>query len=181
MGHKAEDFEPLLFFLISSDVKMNWEVRYAFLSWLSVVLLVPFKFDRLDSRVIPEYYQKNYKTKPFKNIELLILDYCKRNMKSPSRIGDGLAECIAVLFRRPDMDDVSLFKEMINWGLNEIATYPENRDVFYATNIYKSLIAMIKNGKRNFIIEIHQEIFEKIVWFYRALQQGLRQSKQALT
>lgn len=38
-----------------------------------------------------------------------------------------------------------------------------NSDMFYCVNVYECVIAMIKNCKRNFLVEIHKEIFEKIV------------------
>ncbi len=51
LGHETSDFEPILFFLISQTM-ISWESKYFLLSWLSVVLLIPFEFSRLDSDVI---------------------------------------------------------------------------------------------------------------------------------
>ena len=38
-----------------------------------------------------------------------------------------------------------------------------NDDMFYCVNVYQCIIAMVKNCKRDYLVQIHQEIFEKIV------------------
>ena len=60
LGHKTEDFAPVLFFMISADTKIRWESVYFLFIWFSVVLLVPFDFKRLDSIIIEKYYSQNY-------------------------------------------------------------------------------------------------------------------------
>ena len=55
-GHKASDFEPLIFFIFSTKNKeeLQWESKFVLMEWFSVLLLMPFDFQRLDSELISE-------------------------------------------------------------------------------------------------------------------------------
>lgn len=129
-----------------------------------MVLFIPFEFNRLDSSIIRNYYSQTYQTEVFGKIELLIIDFCKRSIYSSSRIGEAVGKCIAVIFRRPDMCDLQQYKELLYWGIENLGQVLEsNERIFYAVNIYKILNQMIKNIKREFIIDIHRELFEKII------------------
>ena len=59
-----------------------------------------------------------YTFEDFHNIELLIIDFCKRNLNGHARIGKAIANCIAIIFRRPDMDNIQYFKQLLDWCLN---------------------------------------------------------------
>lgn len=52
--HESSDFEPLIFFVFSVSKGLSWESLYVLLEWFSVLLLMPFDFERLDSDLIAE-------------------------------------------------------------------------------------------------------------------------------
>jgi hypothetical protein len=58
-GHKTSDFEPLIFFIFSTKNKqeLQWESKYVLMEWFSVLLLMPFDFQRLDSELISKLEQ----------------------------------------------------------------------------------------------------------------------------
>lgn len=116
LGHDASDFEPLLFFIISSEGVASWDLKYFSLLWLSVVLLVPFDFKRLNSNVIQHYYAQAYQTPKFERIELLVLDFCQRSLKSAARIGIAISRCVSSIFRRPDMNSGVYFDNFFFLG-----------------------------------------------------------------
>lgn len=74
----------------------------------------------MDSSVIVNKYNEMFKTEGFERIELMILDFCKRKLRSSSRIGESISCCVAVIFRRPDMNNVEFFKEILFWGLDSL-------------------------------------------------------------
>ena len=174
LGHKASDFEPLVFYLISSTYnnELHAQNKYILMIWLSVILLIPFEFKRLDSEIIRNYYQINYRTEKFIKIELLVIDFCKRSLQGTARLGKAVSGCIAVLFRRPDMKNIEDFKKFLYWGLNSITDYNENNSsMSYCTNIYKCISSMIKNCKREFLVKIHNELFNKVILVHKSLSE----------
>lgn len=164
LGHNANDFEPLLFFIISSEGIASWDLKYFSLLWLSVVLLVPFDFKRLDSNVIIQYYTKTYQSIEFERIELLALDFCQRSLKSAARIGVAISRCVSSIFRRPDMNSIIYFDHFFFWGLDELAQYGDtNMDAFYCSNIYRTLCSIVKNCYREFIEDNYEAIIGRLV------------------
>jgi hypothetical protein len=162
MGHDVADLEPIIFFLFSTEDRIPWETKFFMLSWLSVVLLMPFDLKRFDFEIVGQYYAKRFSAKMFDKIEMLILDYLKCSLKGSNRIGQAVSVSISVLFRRNEMREFSIFKDLIFWGLDEIAN-PENvNNIFYKTNIYIAIKSTIKDSKREFSDAIYQEIFAKI-------------------
>lgn len=108
LGHSTEDFEPMIFFMISSHGNVSWETNYIMLTWLSVILLIPFDFKRLDTDLIPNYYLKKFQSQ-FTSLDLLILDFLKKMMDGNLKIGIMTSKCVEMLFRRPDMKKFEIF------------------------------------------------------------------------
>ena len=167
LGHETSDFEPLIFYLISGNAKkakLASNVNVFLINWLSVILLIPFEFKRMDSFVIREFYEENYFRKDFRGMELLIIDFLKMNLRDTEKIGKAIGSCVAVIFRRPEMFNIREFNELLEWGLDEIGRYEENNSsMTYCANIYQLLGCMIKNCQREFLVEIHQELFRKFL------------------
>lgn len=162
LGHDVADLEPIVFFLLSSEGRIPWETKFFLLVWLSVVLLIPFDLKRFDFEIIRVYYLGHFSEQQFDLIELLILDYLKRSLNGSSRIGEAVSLCISVLFRRTDMRDLQIYKDLIFWGLEEILNEANVNQVIYKTNIYQSLKSTIKDSKREFADEIYKDIFAKL-------------------
>ncbi|CAI2736224.1 unnamed protein product [Schistosoma spindalis] len=51
MPHTVDDFEPTLSLLMEQDMNdsKNWETRYVLILWLSILVMVPFNLENLDS------------------------------------------------------------------------------------------------------------------------------------
>ena len=164
LGHDVNDFEPLVFFVLSSEGKVSSDVKYFFMLWLSVVLLVPFDFKRLDSQVISKYYKESYSDKSFERVELLILDFCKRSLKNSARNGGAVARCASTLFRRPDMNSLIYFEDFFFTCLNELGSdCDSNLGTSYFGNIYHLLGSVVKNCRREFIEENYNNMMDHLI------------------
>ena len=147
LGHSVTDLEPLIFFLIlltsegAADAASQWESRYFGFTWLSVVLMVPFEFGRLDSGMLYKFWNERIphtqnllktgnddKQKKegealtdgwkFGSVEELVLELVRLNLAGTLRVGKAAASCTGVLFSRPDRAVEGLFDREMEWAMS---------------------------------------------------------------
>ena len=119
--HEVADVEPCVQALVCQDVTEHktWEMRYVLLLWLSILVLIPFPLNTLDSF--------SYSGKDGgggggggKGIVLTILDLCKGFLSDPGAVRNAAAVCISRLITRPDLDKNHL-QSYLEWSIETLA------------------------------------------------------------
>jgi HEAT repeat protein len=115
--HEVADVEPCVQALVCQDVTdhKTWEMRYVLLLWLSILVLIPFPLNTLDSF---SYSGKDGASN--KGIVLTILDLCKGFLSDPGAVRNAAAVCISRLITRPDLDKNHL-QSYLEWSIETLA------------------------------------------------------------
>lgn len=112
--HEVADLEPTVHMLLSqdasdhsyvsairtsqrlADVCSNWETRYILLLWLSILVLVPFDLNTIDSSQSTAMSSGDAQG----SLINTIVDECKRYLAEPSRMREAAGLCLAKLLTR---------------------------------------------------------------------------------
>ena len=115
--HEVADVEPCVQALVCQDVTEHktWEMRYVLLLWLSILVLIPFPLNTLDSFTFSGKDEGKGK-----GIVLTILDLCKGFLSDPGAVRNAAAVCISRLITRPDLDKNHL-KAYLEWSIETLA------------------------------------------------------------
>ncbi|KAI8998338.1 tubulin folding cofactor D C terminal-domain-containing protein [Gaertneriomyces semiglobifer] len=140
--HEAADLEPVLEFLEkiaeSSRNPLFWESRYVLLLWLSLLCMVPFDLQTIDSGVAfgrPPLVER-------------IVNLCKVYLYAIGKEHEGAAVVLMRLLTRRDTVTVHLTQFMA-WASQEIQ---RTDDVFEARGVLLSLSAVYKTGPRDLLL-----------------------------
>ena len=93
--HEAADLEPCFYYLEGLNNNSLWQSQYILLIWLSMIVLVPFDLDTIDSSG---------------NLIQRILTHTKSMLE---HTGKGAAITIAKLLTRPDIMKRGLLKQFL--------------------------------------------------------------------
>ncbi|KAJ1968500.1 hypothetical protein IWQ62_001210 [Dispira parvispora] len=137
--HDVGDFEPVfcLLFVHPKEPAMLWMSRYVLLLWLSLLCMVPFDLESIDSGYGTYDYQMS--------LPELMLSLGKQCLSSTTRVGDGAALFLSRLVTRQDCADRYLIP-YVQWACNQISTL---EDVFLTNGILLSLAYIYKHGERH--------------------------------
>jgi len=89
--HEVADLEPVVELLHFQESEGEWWIPYVLVLWLSLIVLVPFDIESIDSK---------------KNREVLvkrILNIAKGHVASPGKVREATAVLLAKLLTRPDV------------------------------------------------------------------------------
>ncbi|GLD96043.1 hypothetical protein PINS_up004721 [Pythium insidiosum] len=114
LPHEVSDFEPTLLMLQSQDRTdhSTWETRYVLLLWLSMLCLVPFDLQTIDSSSIGPSSTHN-------SIVASILTLCKEYLADSGAKQLAAAVCLSRLLSRPDMEAHHLHR-FLSWADAEL-------------------------------------------------------------
>eukprot|EP00698_Gefionella_okellyi_P015427 TRINITY_DN4352_c0_g1_i1.p1 TRINITY_DN4352_c0_g1~~TRINITY_DN4352_c0_g1_i1.p1 ORF type:complete len:1198 (-),score=203.98 TRINITY_DN4352_c0_g1_i1:1530-5069(-) len=138
LPHEVADLEPLLSVLELCDKRNfeTWQSRYGLLLWLSIVVLVPFDLQTIDSAVqqrtgLPAIVER-------------IISLCKTFLSDSGPTRDVAAEALARLLTRPDLvrnalpDFLALAVRVMQGG----------GDPFMTAGVLSTLVAICSHGAR---------------------------------
>lgn len=110
LPHEVSDFEPTLLMLQSQDRTDHsaWETRFILLLWLSMLCLVPFDLNTIDSSASASLVPS-------------ILTLCKGYLADAGTTQLAAAVCLARLLSRPDMEAHHL-ERFLSWSDAELQT-----------------------------------------------------------
>ncbi|KAJ0403682.1 hypothetical protein P43SY_003794 [Pythium insidiosum] len=110
LPHEVCDFEPTLLMLQSQDRTdhSTWETRYVLLLWLSMLCLVPFDLQTIDSSSTSTSDSHN-------SIVASILTLCKEYLADSGATQLAAAVCLSRLLSRPDMEAHYLHR-FLSWA-----------------------------------------------------------------
>ncbi|TMW57468.1 hypothetical protein Poli38472_003393 [Pythium oligandrum] len=168
LPHEVSDFEPTLMMLQSQDRSdhSTWETRYVLLLWLSMLCLVPFDLNTIDSST---------STTTDTNLSIVssILTLCKGYLADPGATQLAAAVCLARLLSRPDME-AHYLERFLAWANQELASVTASTGApqshldgrvqqFRITGIMLSLAYLAKHSPREKHIDATRIYFASVM------------------
>jgi len=147
--HEVVDFEPTFALLQSQNQNdhLSWETRYVLILWVSVLVLIPFDINTIDSGEAKEPLLDR------------IVNLGKNYLKDAGKTKDAAAILLSRALTRPDFG-LKQLPSFLSW-CNEIIA-DTSSDTFLVTGVVSALSAIFKRGKR-------QELLDKIPVIYQNL------------
>ena len=118
--HEVADLEPVFHLLQAQDTDDHetWHVRYSLLLWLSIIVIVPFDLQTIDSSVGstggPSLVDR-------------IISVCKMYLRDSGPVRNAAALCLSKLLTRPDMEARHLTEYLV-WANSVVAASVPNND-----------------------------------------------------
>jgi len=187
--HEVADLEPTLQLLQAEDPKQpeRWEVRYGLLMWLSVIVLIPFDLNTVDSTIAAHDTVAPKATSAsatpadmddgaFESIDssgglissLISLGCSYLSDTGPPR--DAAGVMLSKLFSRPDMH-ASHLSSFFRWATRRLTRIEEDRlaqrgaagNVFTATGILKALCEIFRYAPRDVLLKHVNLVFHPLI------------------
>ena len=126
-------FESVINFLISLPLVhiTNWTVNYVLILWSSLLAMVPFDIDTIDS-----------------NGSLInnLFSYLKDELLNSSNVRDITAYGLSKFLTRPDLIKKKYLTKYMNESIKKLMDKKENGNIFKMLGICLSLCELFKNG-----------------------------------
>lgn len=164
LPHEVSDFEPTLMLLQSQDRAdhSTWETRYVLLLWLSMLCLVPFDLNTIDSSITTAADTVNGNISIVSNI----LTLCKEYLGDPGATQMAASVCLSRLLSRPDME-AHYLNRFLTWANSELTSAHQSEDMranqFRVTGVMLSLAHIAKNSPREQHIQASQIYFKSVM------------------
>ena len=145
-------FENVINFLISLPVVhvSNWTVNYVLILWSSLLAMVPFDIDTIDSK---GFLINN------------LFSYLKEELLVSSNVRDISAYGLSKFLTRPDLIKKKYLYNYINESIKKMMNPKENGNIFSMLGICLSLCELFKNGLPKDLEEFVGPIVEKLINF----------------
>ncbi|KAJ3354846.1 hypothetical protein HDU83_004519 [Entophlyctis luteolus] len=112
LTHEASDLEPVLAYLLKvPSGNMFWEVRYVALLWLSLIVMIPFDINKIDSTFQNDSPQKN-------GLVETLLSQGKFFLPFTGKEYEGASILLTRLLTRRDTVD-SYLRPFLDWSIAE--------------------------------------------------------------
>ena len=145
-------FENVINFLISLplvDVN-NWTVNYVLILWSSLLAMVPFDIDTIDSK---GFLINN------------LFSYLKEELLVSSNVREISCYCLSKFLIRPDLIKKKYLVKYINESIKMMKDPKVNGNIFKMLGLCLSLCEIFKNGLPNDLEEFVAPIVEQLVNF----------------
>ena len=151
--HNVADLEPCLELLDKQDVldSESWETRYVLLLWLSILVMVPFSLNTVDSATSGS------------NLIERIVEACKKCLGEAAKTRDAAAYLLARLLTRPDMDDdrPGAASGAVSAGSAPLVAFLQwcvvrmegSEGQLIITGVFQALAHIFKMGQRNSLLD----------------------------
>ena len=150
--HSVTDLEPCLDLIVRQDAldAETWETRYVLLLWLSILVMVPFGLNTVDSATSGS------------NLIERIVDVCKNCLGEAAKTRDAAAYLLARLLTRPDMDDKASGEggaktagsaplvAFLQWCVVQMEGFGGQ---LLLTGVHQALANIFKMGQRNSLLD----------------------------
>lgn len=150
--HEAADMEPVVELLHFQATAEEWWISYVLILWLSIIVLVPFDIDTIDSGTSHEVLVRR------------IINICKSYISNSGKIREGTAVLLAKLLTRPDVVRQGETDAVLHFLAEE---YTKSKDdgaqMFTVSGILQTLTEIFKAGHREDLLGRVQIVFEPIL------------------
>ncbi len=145
-------FESVINFLITLPIVHNyhWTVNYVLILWSSLLAMVPFDIDTIDSN---GFLINN------------LLAYLKDELLNSSNVRDITAYCLSKFLTRPDLIKKRLLEKYINECFKQLMNKKENGNIFKMLGVCLSLCELFKNGLPKDLEKFVAPIIEQLINF----------------
>jgi hypothetical protein len=145
-------FENVINFLISLPLvhASNWTVNYVLILWSSLLAMVPFDIDTIDSK---GFLINN------------LFSYLKEELIVSSNIRDISAYGLSKFLTRPDLIKKKYLVNYMNESIKRMMNPKDNGNIFKMLGICLSLCELFKNGLPKDLEEFVGPIVEKLINF----------------
>ena len=145
-------FENVINFLISLPLVHvnNWTVNYVLILWSSLLAMVPFDIDTIDSK---GFLINN------------LFSYLKEELVVSSNVRDISAYGLSKFLTRPDLIKKKYLFKYVNESIKKMMNQKENGNIFTMLGICLSLCELFKNGLPQDLEEFVGIIVEKLINF----------------
>jgi len=145
-------FESVINFLISLPVvhSYHWTVNYVLILWSSLLAMVPFDIDTIDS-----------------NGSLInnLFTYLKDELLNSSNVRDITAYGLSKFLTRPDLIKRNLLDKYMNECLKDMMDQKQNGNIFRMLGLCLSLCELFKNGLPKDLEKFVSPIVEKLLTY----------------
>ncbi|KAF2074840.1 hypothetical protein CYY_003866 [Polysphondylium violaceum] len=151
------------------DEITTWEEIYVLGLWISLLVIIPFKFTAIDPIAQTE-----------QGITNRMVRICKQGLSENSKIRESFSELLAKLLIRPDMKKEQ--KDFLDWCSEAIDrvvvssqstdNVPGHQDVLLLVGIYSTLASMFKKGNRIDYLPFPSRLYQKVIEGHRLSSHG---------
>jgi len=140
-SHEVSDLEATINFLVLviDNSQQCWETKYILLIWLSLIFMIPFDIQNVDSSATNEESLINK-----------IMRIAKEQMSSAGKEQEGAALLLSRMLLRKDLHQTELPK-YINWSIEQLNT---TENIFLRKGILLSLCNIFKQGLRDYTLPL---------------------------
>ncbi|CAH8582722.1 unnamed protein product [Schistosoma turkestanicum] len=153
MPHTVDDIEPTLSLLMEQDVNdlKNWETRYVLLLWLSILVMVPFNLEALDSLGKKPILER-------------VIDLAKLYLSQDERTQEAAAFLLAHTVTRPDAVHTQL-PSMISFAIKNLSCVDviSVQDQKQVCGILRSIANICKLGSRTELLPYASDLLRTVL------------------
>ena len=143
--------------LLHFQASEEWWIPYVLILWLSIIVLVPFDIETIDSMKEASKNTQEILVKRMINI-------CKNYLTNTGKIREGTAVLLAKLLTRPDVIKAGE-TDLVLSSLAE--SYIQGRDdstqMFFVSGILQTLTEILKSGHRSDLLSRVDVIFDPLL------------------
>lgn len=117
------------------------------LLWLSVIILVPFDLETIDSQYVEMTNQKGEKVTGMVDT---LLETSKCYLQSTTKMREAAAYFLSKMFTRPDIQKMDLLTRYLKYVLEQLSTLKDDQlNSFFICGLYCSLKDIFKTVGRS--------------------------------
>ena len=145
-------FENVILFLVKQPYENvnSWYVNYVLVLWTSILAMVPFDIDTIDTQ--GELINK-------------LIEYLKQELTRSTNLRIITAYAISKFLTRPDLIKKKHLENYFNYCTSVLFDKEQNYDIFKVLGIVLSLCEIFKNGLPKDLISFVDPVINKILTF----------------
>ena len=151
--HEVADMEPVVELLHFQAGNEEWWISYVLILWLSIIVLVPFDLQTIDSKKTSHDI-----------LVKRIINICKNYISNSGKIREATAVLLAKLLTRPDVVKQGETDLVLNFLSEE---YTRSKDdgtqMFLVSGVLQTLTEIFKTGHREDLLPRVDTVFDPIL------------------
>lgn len=129
------------------------------LNWLSLILLMPFDLEVMDSR---SSNLVDTESKTGSIIEVIV-NLCKHFLGSTSTTAYAASECLGKLFSRKDIREKDYMERFVDWAIQEISIGKDDQlKSFFVTGLFSALDHIFKLLAREELMKVVEVVYKAL-------------------
>lgn len=154
--HEVSDLEPVVEMLHFQVGAEEWWISYVLILWLSIIVLVPFDIDTIDSK-------REGETDRVVLVKRII-NICKGYISNSGKIREATAVLLAKLVTRPDVIKQGYTDEVLQMLASEYTRCKnDGTQMFLVSGVLSTLTEIFKAGHREDLLPRINTVFAAIL------------------